>query len=185
MLIDSGASGNFITEKYLYASGCEMLASQIDYTLNPKTVKLADGSQLRTNQILHNINTSVDGKNVSCSFVILPELSNSYDAILGMPYLEIADPIIDFSTKRVKWKNNNNQFKLNADTESNNINTPIRTNKINNSKNNYNLNGLSVEEIIPTLHPEAQLLISEYKGYSLKNYQKYYRQNEVLNIGLI
>ena len=85
MLIDSGASGNFITKKFL-ATGCETLTECIS-EINPKNVKLANGSIIQTNQMLIDVNTNVKGKNLPCSLVILHELNNVYDAILGMPYL--------------------------------------------------------------------------------------------------
>ena len=74
------------------------MTSNVNYT-HPKTVKLANGSTIKTTQILNNISTSVKNKSFPCSFVVLPELSNSYDAILGTPYLETADPDISFSSK--------------------------------------------------------------------------------------
>ena len=230
MLINSGASGNFITEKYIIGSGRETLASIIDHTI-PKTVKLANGSIIQTDQILNNINTSVKNKSFPCSFVVLPELNNSYDAILGMPYLELADPDISFSKKTFNWRNDSktdqsgvdsinsslqgNHSEVNADPY--NIITPVHIHDYNfnlkNNKRNRNainlsgievykpqlnqnlsiepndqlimvnvintcfnnihnsnskignpLNNASVNEITPTLHPEAQKLVKEFKG---------------------
>ena len=229
MLIDSGASGNFITEKYIIGSGRETLASIIDHT-SPKTVKLANGSIIQTDQILNNVDTSVENKSFPCSFVVLPELNNSYDAILGMPYLELADPDISFSKKTFNWRNEskadqfdvnssnsllvNNYSEVNADPY--NTTTPVhihdykcnwKNNKRNqttinmagieidksqlnqnlsiepndllimvnvtdllcfnnnnsNSKTGHSLNNTSVDEITPTLHPEARKLVKEFK----------------------
>jgi len=50
ILIDSGASGNFLTRKYINDNGRETLASNVNHT-HPKTVKLANGSTIKTTQI--------------------------------------------------------------------------------------------------------------------------------------
>ena len=63
MLIDSGASGNFITEECL-SPGRETLNEMISI-MDPKSVKLAN---CPTNRITHNFNN----KTLPCSFVILP-----------------------------------------------------------------------------------------------------------------
>jgi len=68
-------------------------------SVSPKKINLANGSSLTTNQVVSNVNTEVQGKTVQSTFIILPELNNSYDAILGMSYLELADPLISFKSK--------------------------------------------------------------------------------------
>ena len=102
MLIDSGASGNFVNAQFL-GNGRETLAACMSDT-SPKNVKLANGTTVQANQMLANVNTNVKNRTLPTSFVVLPQLSNSYDAILGMPYLEAADPDISFSQKTFKWR---------------------------------------------------------------------------------
>jgi len=87
-----------MTQKYLNDDERETLTSNVNYS-QPKTVNLANGSTIKTNQILNNISTSVKNKSFPCSFVVFPKLSNSYDAILGMPHLEMADADISLVVK--------------------------------------------------------------------------------------
>ena len=112
MLIDSGASGNFITQKFIDA-GRETLNACLT-GMEPKIVKLANGSTIKTNRMLTDVNTNVKNKSLPCSFVVLPELNNSYDAILGMPYLENADPDISFSNKTFNWRSNDSILHSNS-----------------------------------------------------------------------
>ena len=217
MLIDSGASGNFITKKFL-SPGRETLNGMISI-MEPKSVKLANGSTIKTNRIIHNVNTNVKNKTLPCTFVILPELNNQYDAILGMPYLASADPDISFSQKTFNWLSEHPSSKTNlkpCNAELGNLKLSSIQSKLNNKiqlfkqkrhvkqqttlagieintnclnrhlkiepgdnffltnirdltayppaakENTLSLNEICVEKIIPTLHPQAQKLVTEF-----------------------
>ena len=63
-----------------------------------KKVKLADGSIIKTIQILSNVPLQVYGKTTNTSFntscAILPKLDSKYDLMLVMPYLSESNPCI-------------------------------------------------------------------------------------------
>jgi len=90
MLLDSGASRNFIKKSFIDETSKKLFD---DLRLgNDKSVKLADGSIIKTNLVLSNVNTQVKGKSFQTSFIvvtsfIVPQLNSGYDCILGMPYL--------------------------------------------------------------------------------------------------
>ena len=90
MLIDSGASVIFVNAQFL-DNGRETLAACMSDT-SLKSVKLANGTTVQANQMLANVNTNVKNRTLSTSFVVLPQLSNSYDAILEIAHLEAAHP---------------------------------------------------------------------------------------------
>jgi hypothetical protein len=98
MLVDSGSSGNFISETYAERN---KLPVQILST-GAKDVKLADGSRVKTNRQIQNVNVSVESHTEKMDFSILP-LGN-YDAILGMPWLSTHNPHIDFRQGTVELR---------------------------------------------------------------------------------
>jgi len=55
-LIDTGASGNFISKEYLNRGSCENVAilRRFITTVDEKKVKLADGSTIKTNHLKSN-----------------------------------------------------------------------------------------------------------------------------------
>ena len=105
-LIDTGASGNFISKEYLNRGSCENVAilRRFITTVDEKKVKLADGSIIETNQTLSNVPVQVNGKTTNTSFVILPKLNSKYDLILGMPYLSESNPDISCKDKTIRWR---------------------------------------------------------------------------------
>jgi Retroviral aspartyl protease len=97
-LLDSGASGNFLTAGFI---------SKFDIattTISPKTVRLANGKKLLAKHMVPNISVTVNKKTVKCDFMVLSELNNGYDCILGIPWLEEANPIIDFKKRTITWR---------------------------------------------------------------------------------
>ena len=241
MLIDSGASGNFITQKFIDA-GRETLNACLT-GMDPKSVKLANGSTIKTNRMLTDVNTNVKNKSLPCSFVVLPELNHSYDAILGMPYLENANPDISFSNKTFNWRSNDSILHSNSNSQSFNaasINlsqTPVQLKfrkKLNGSircrsnrntvilggieiaknflnpnvnfessdkfvianvrdlaahpvpapETNFQFNEISVDDVIPPLHPEAQKLIKQFRSVFPDELRKNCLQSARLSIVL-
>jgi len=102
-LLDSGASGNFLTRKFV--DEAKIPTTQIQ----TKAVRLADGKMLKANEAVVNMDVNVKGKSVKCSFIVLDQLNNGNDAILGIPWLEEADPLISFKDRTISWKNDSPQ----------------------------------------------------------------------------
>ena len=107
-LIDTGASGNFISKDYLNKGSSENVVKLRRFitSVNEKKVKLADGSIIKTNQILSNVPLQVNGKTINTSFGILSKLNKKYDLILAMPYLSEANPDISCRNKTISWRIN-------------------------------------------------------------------------------
>jgi len=101
-LLDSGASGNFLTRKFVNAAEIPTTAIQA------KSVRLADGKVLTANEAVIDMDVNVKGKSVKCSFIVLDQLNNGNDAILGIPWLEEADPTISFKNRTISWKSESN-----------------------------------------------------------------------------
>jgi len=150
---------------------------------------------------------------------LFPELNKSYDAILGMPYLENADPDISFSNKTFNWRSNDSTLHSNSQPFNaasiklyhtpvqskcqKKLSDPIRCRSKRNKvilggievdrkflnpyvkfessdkfvianvwdlaahpepapEANVQFNEISVDEVIPTLHPEGQKLIKQF-----------------------
>ena len=89
LLLDSGASGNFINESFV--NRLKMVESNRNKLeikdIEAKKIKLADGSIIESNQFASNVDTFINGKNIKNSFIILSRLNNKFDGILGMPFL--------------------------------------------------------------------------------------------------
>ena len=97
-LLDSGASGNFVTSQFI--SKFNIPTSPVQ----PKAVRLADGKLLQVDRMVSNVPVTLNQKTVNCDFLVLSELNNGHDCILGIPWLERADPIIDFKNRTIEWK---------------------------------------------------------------------------------
>jgi len=67
-------SGNFITQK-IFDAGPETLNACLT-GMDPKIVKLANGSTIKTNRMLTDFNTNVKDKSLPCSFVVPPRIKS-------------------------------------------------------------------------------------------------------------
>ena len=82
----------------------------IDFKVNkiePKNIRLADGTIIKSNLL------------VSSSFILLPNLNDNYDGILGMPFLTLANPDVCWKKKILRWRRNSltdNQSVLHVST---------------------------------------------------------------------
>ena len=97
-LLDSGASGNFLTASFVSKHSVPTTI------VNSRAVRLADGKVLHAKHMVSNISVTVDHKTVKCDFIVLKELNNGHDCILGIPWLEAANPIIDFKQRVITWR---------------------------------------------------------------------------------
>jgi len=110
ILLDSGASRNFINEKFVEE---HQLAIK---TTSPLTIELADGRKKETNQVA-NMRTLQLGvykaKNLDAQVTNLQQ----YDAILGKTWLYHANPQINWRTNTLTFKYGNKEMTVKASTK--------------------------------------------------------------------
>ncbi|GMF25311.1 unnamed protein product [Phytophthora fragariaefolia] len=100
-LIDSGASFNFATKasvarnNALYASALEASKSNTNVT-----VRLATGSIVSTRKVTIPISVKFDDFNSVEPFIVL-DMDDRYDLILGMPWLAMYEPWIDWRSRTI------------------------------------------------------------------------------------
>jgi hypothetical protein len=97
-LLDSGASGNFLTRQFVIEANIQTTP------MIPKLIRLADGKLLKANEAVIDTDVEIKGKIVKNSFIVLDQLNNGNDAILGIPWLEKADPVISFKNRTISFK---------------------------------------------------------------------------------
>ncbi len=92
LLVDSGATTNFIDAHYVakYRLPTVTLA-------RPQHVKLGDGTEVSATTIVPSVPVSVSSHREVLSFVVFP--LSGCDAVLGMPWLSLHNPRIDWSTR--------------------------------------------------------------------------------------
>ncbi len=96
-LVDSGASGNFVSDSFITKHRLE--TSLLKDTCS---VTLADGSQKRTNRALTDAPLTLSTHACALTLIALPLAG--YDIILGMPWLEEENPIIDWKNKSLTFQ---------------------------------------------------------------------------------
>lgn len=101
MLIDSGASGDFINTAFVNKNNIKTIRNENN---NNKIIVMANGSKCNSDRIVESAVVKIGSYKDTVSFTAL-EL-NQYDAILGMPWLEKNNPKIDFRNRSVELKNN-------------------------------------------------------------------------------
>jgi hypothetical protein len=93
-LIDSGATGDFVSSKFIKKNGLVKCCQEMESEL---TVEVADGKAYTSCCVMNNasiIINDIDAFNCNRDLVVLPV--NGYDAILGMPWLREMNPDIDW-----------------------------------------------------------------------------------------
>ena len=109
LLLDSGASGNFIKSSFINGTS-ENSANPKGFNISsiePKNIKLADGSIIKSDKLVLDVNTLINGRNIKNSFIMLPRLNSAYDGIIGMPYLVSSNPNVDWKRKKLFWRKEN------------------------------------------------------------------------------
>jgi hypothetical protein len=108
ILLDSGASRNFIDKKFVEENNLAIR------TTTPLTIELADGRKKETNQVA-NMRTLQLGiyqtKNLDAQVIDLQH----YDAILGKTWLYHANPQINWRTNTLIFKYGNKEMEVKAD----------------------------------------------------------------------
>jgi len=97
-LLDSGASGNFLTRRFVNEANIQTTP------IATKSIRLANGKLLMANEAVIDREVEIKGKIVKNSFIVLDQLNNGNDAILGIPWLEKADPVISFKNRTISFK---------------------------------------------------------------------------------
>ena len=101
LLIDSGASSNFISQSYVSKNHITSQQTQTAYNIT-----LADGSTYHSNQICR-VKVRINSYNDQLTFVIVPTLSAPLDAVLGIQWLKTINPFIDWVKSSLQFRNNN------------------------------------------------------------------------------
>jgi hypothetical protein len=103
-LLDSGASGNFLTRQFVNEANIQTTP------MTTKLIRLANGKLLKANEAVLDLDVQIKGKIVKNSFIVLDQLNNGNDAILGIPWLEKADPVISFKNRTISFKDEQPQL---------------------------------------------------------------------------
>jgi len=108
LLLDSGVSGNFLKEMFLNTQpksqrGTGEKSPQFNLERSSeKQIKLADGRIIKANKIIKEATFMMKKKRIDdVSFIVLPILNEKYDGILGMPFLQLLNPSMDWKNKSI------------------------------------------------------------------------------------
>jgi hypothetical protein len=95
LLIDSGASGDFISQDFINRNGLQYRCSPMRSTL---LVTMANGKVYCTQTIMRGMKLSADTADLGAArdLIVLPLVG--YEVILGMSWLQDINPIIDWKT---------------------------------------------------------------------------------------
>ena len=110
-LVDSGASGNFISSDFVNQHSLSLQSLSSDQASH---VTLADGSQQSAVGVLKDVELRLQSYSTSLDLVAIP--LSGYDVILGMPWLEDANPIIDWKEKIIQVKRGEEIHSISSDS---------------------------------------------------------------------
>lgn len=99
-MIDSGATGNFVSHKALTRLGLQTQEKNQGYSL-----RLIDGTEIGFGKVTHETlpnNMELDGHKEQISFDITD--TGTDEIILGIPWLRIHNPTIDWTNGIMKFK---------------------------------------------------------------------------------
>ena len=91
VLIDCGSTTNFVSETFVKSN--HIATSN---TANAQVVKLADGGTTSVNKVAPNVHLYLTGRDFCETLLVFP--IDSYDIILGMPWLRRHKPVVDWET---------------------------------------------------------------------------------------
>jgi RNase H-like domain found in reverse transcriptase/Reverse transcriptase (RNA-dependent DNA polymerase)/Integrase zinc binding domain/Chromo (CHRromatin Organisation MOdifier) domain/Aspartyl protease len=100
VMIDSGATGNFISKKWLQNQGLKVKTKKDSYALT-----LADGTPLRQGRIDQEVGPVTLGIMDHEESITLDVADIKYDAILGIPWLETHNPVVNWKTRNMGFPN--------------------------------------------------------------------------------
>ena len=93
VLLDSGASANFISDKIVHE-----LALPTASISSPLTVRVADG---RTSVVQSNVTTDLSVGSLHFRVTCLPTELYHYDVVLGKPWLTMFNPVVNWKLNAV------------------------------------------------------------------------------------
>lgn len=96
LLLDSGASSNFIAQTFVQEHSLTVSSLQENGSVD---VTLANGTRLRVQQSVQQVQVKFEGFSEQVDFLVLP--IHNYSAILGMPFLSQFNPCIDWRARTV------------------------------------------------------------------------------------
>ena len=105
IMIDSGASRNFLSTKFT-----QKISVKIDRTLKDK-IRLADGHQVHGEGTAKSLRFHIGAYTASANFSVT-QLTQGYDAILGKTWLTRVNPQIDWKSNIVTIKNKQGTVQL-------------------------------------------------------------------------
>ena len=94
-LLDSGATDNFISADFVAAHGIATAPLPEQHV-----VQLADGSKQQTSALVQEVPVKIGSYEDNFDLVSLP--LKGYDAIIGMPWLDQYNPLIDWKKQRLQ-----------------------------------------------------------------------------------
>lgn len=97
MLVDGGASANFVGEEFVQAN---RLRTQ--RRAREVAVTVANGGQVRCGKVVRRARIEVGEHDGTHDLVVMPRLSK-FDAVLGRPFLRDAAATVNHRTARVTW----------------------------------------------------------------------------------
>jgi hypothetical protein len=98
-LIDSGATGDFISTKFIERHRLNRYCKRMVPEL---TVEMADGQLYISGWVMENASIIMDTEGMDCNRDLIALPLNGYDAILGMPWLEDVNPDIDWQRGTIR-----------------------------------------------------------------------------------
>ena len=93
-LIDCGASGNFISLEFVRRHGIPMVISR-----RRRTITLADGSQQSSRLCVQDVPLQLGRHRERMDCTVMSLKNHGFDVVLGMPWLQQANPQIDWSRR--------------------------------------------------------------------------------------
>lgn len=131
VLVDCGSTTNFISKRFVLLNHIPTVN-----TANSQVVKLADGSVTSTCKLVQSLHMYFNDRDLCESLLVFP--IDSFDIILGMPWLKKHNPIINWLTDTVTFpmsplksfikenlnNNNNNKSKQSVPTPSFSFKSP-------------------------------------------------------------
>jgi hypothetical protein len=121
VLLDCGSTTNFISKRFVKLNNVPT-----SNTANSQVVRLADGTVTSSNKISKNFHLSINGRDFCESLLVFP--IESFDVILGMPWLKRHNPVIDWTNDQISFPQLNTLKRLLSHNETHN-------HSINNNKN--------------------------------------------------
>ena len=102
-LLDSGSQANYISGRAMLRAGLKPQSKEIPYPLHVANgEEMPQGSRI-THEVTTRINIQGDQRKQTLDVFGLA----AHDIILGLPWLRENNPVIDWATRTLSWRNRN------------------------------------------------------------------------------